>query len=49
MLEELEHERRIEGFEREVGGRHTELAAHELEEELECVGVGVAGVPASPG
>ena len=46
MLEELEHERRIERFEDDVGGCHAELAAHELEEELECVSIGVAGVRA---
>jgi hypothetical protein len=46
VLEELEHERRIELLELEIGGRHAELLAHEPKEELEGIRVGVAGVRA---
>jgi hypothetical protein len=44
MVEELQHERRVEVLQREVGGRHAELVTHEREEELKGVGVGVTGM-----
>jgi hypothetical protein len=46
VRQELHHQRRIELFEGELGRRHLEPIACELQEQLKAVGITVAGVGA---
>src|SRR5262249_10633582 len=44
VIEEIEHERRVELLERQVRWGDAELSAHEFEEQLKAVRIGIAGV-----